>query len=68
MPASLTVNGKRTFDPEGALNLVEGAVVTYTCDSNYQLSLAQNTFSCTSEGNWDPPIGTPICHPGKPVV
>ena len=68
MPASLTLNGEGTFTPERGLNLVEGAVVTYTCNSNYQLSLAQNTFSCTSEGNWDPPIGTPICHPGKPVV
>ena len=69
MPAELTLNGERTFSPVSGLNLVQGAVVTYTCHSNYQLSLAQSTSMCTSEGSWNPPIETnPICHPGKPVV
>ena len=69
MPAELALNGERTFSPVSGLNLVQGAEVTYTCDINYQLSLAQSTSICTSGGSWDPPIDpNPICHPGKPVV
>ena len=69
MPADLTSNGERTFIRKGETNLVDGDEVTYTCHSNYQLSLAQSTSMCTSGGSWDPPIDpNPMCHPGKAVV